>query len=68
LEKAMGLGAGGGTHEWLLLALTAWRQGERQEARAWYDKAAAWLEAHPMTDVLYHFRKEAAELMGIRWP
>jgi serine/threonine protein kinase len=68
LEKAMALGAGGGAHEWLLLALIAWRQGERAEARAWYDKAAAWLETHPMTDTLYHFRKEAVDVMGVRWP
>jgi hypothetical protein len=68
LEKAMGLEAGGDAREWLLLAMNAWRQGEREGARAWYDKAAAWLETHPMTDDLYHFRREAADLLGIRWP
>jgi serine/threonine protein kinase len=68
LTKAQDLGAGGDAHEWLLLALTSWRQGERQEARAWYEKAAAWLEQHPLTDTLYHSRREAADLLGLRWP
>jgi serine/threonine protein kinase len=68
LEKSMELGAGGDAGDWLLLAMTAWQQGKHQQARAWYDQAARWLEKNPLTDELYHHRREAADLLGIRWP
>jgi serine/threonine protein kinase len=68
LEKSMELAAGGDANDWLVLSMNCWHQGEQKEARTWYDKAADWLESHPPTDELYHLRRDAAKLLGIRWP
>jgi eukaryotic-like serine/threonine-protein kinase len=68
LDKCLEQSAGGRCRDWLLAAFIAWRLGEHGAARKEYDKADRWLKKNPMTDELYHFRKEASELMGIRWP
>jgi hypothetical protein len=68
LDKSMELSGGGDPNDWLVLAMLAWKKGQREEARRWYDQSAQWLQAHPLTDELYHLRKEAAERMGIRSP
>jgi tetratricopeptide (TPR) repeat protein len=68
MEKAMELSSGGDARDWLILTMIFWRQGENEEARTWYKKAAEWMENKPLTDDTYHFRKEAAGLMGIIWP
>jgi serine/threonine protein kinase/Flp pilus assembly protein TadD len=68
LRKSMELSAGGDAYDWLILALIAWKDGERTEARKWYDQSARWMQTHSPSDDLYHLRKEAADLMDIRWP
>ncbi len=68
LNKSLEWKESGAPQNWLLQAMIAWRLNERRQAREWYDRAAAWLEDHPMTDELYHVRKEAADMMGIDWP
>jgi serine/threonine protein kinase len=65
LERSMELAGGGDANDWLALALVCWHQGARDEARSWYDRSARWLETHPVTDELYHARREAAELLGV---
>ena len=68
IDKSMELDAGDNAQNWLLLAMVNWKLNRQQAAQTWYAKAAAWLEKNPMTDELYHFRREASDMMGIRWP
>jgi serine/threonine protein kinase len=68
LDKAMALSAGGNARDWLILAMVCWRQGEQAESRRWCSQAICWMENHPVTDDLYHLGRDAAALLGIRWP
>jgi tetratricopeptide (TPR) repeat protein len=69
LEKSMHLGKGGGASEWLFLAMARWRLGEKEQARALYDKALAWIEKSELQyDELDSFSTEAATLMGLPDP
>jgi Tfp pilus assembly protein PilF len=65
LERSMELAAGGDANDWLPLAMICWQQGQRGEARSWYDRSNHWLEKHSMTDELYHARCEASKLLDI---
>jgi hypothetical protein len=55
------------------LAMAHWQQGEKVEARHWYDRAVRWMEKNkqllentkPHQAELRRFRAEAAELLGI---
>jgi tetratricopeptide (TPR) repeat protein len=65
IRKSMELGAGGEALDWLFLAMARWRQGDRDEARRWYDKAVAWIDDHPSAEgKLRDTRREAAALIG----
>ena len=68
IKRSMELGADNPVQNWLLLAMIHWRRDEQQQARVWSSKAAGWFEHNPMTDELFHSRREATEMMGIRWP
>jgi eukaryotic-like serine/threonine-protein kinase len=68
IDKSMELDPGDNAQNWLLLAMVNWKLNRQQEAQTWYAKAAAWLEKNPMTDELFHLRREASDMMGIRWP
>ena len=69
LEKAMELSSGGGEHDWFFLAVAHWELGAKEEARAWYDKAIAWMDENdPQNDELILFRAEAEELLGLSTP
>jgi tetratricopeptide (TPR) repeat protein len=39
LEKAVELGKGGSTINWLYLAMARWKLGDKDKAREWYDRA-----------------------------
>ena len=48
-----------------------WQLGHKDEARTWYDKAAAWMEKDNHgggEDELIRFRAEAAALLGVQPP
>jgi serine/threonine protein kinase/Flp pilus assembly protein TadD len=48
------------------LAMAHWQLGRVGEARAWYDKAVAWMEKNgPKDKELLRFRAEAAALLGL---
>jgi serine/threonine protein kinase/Tfp pilus assembly protein PilF len=48
----------------LFLAMVHWQLGHKDEARAWYDRAVAWMDKHrPKNEELLRFRAEAEELM-----
>jgi uncharacterized protein HemY len=65
LEKSMDLTSGGDGSDWLFLAMAHARLENGNEARAWYDKAIAWIEEHrPDDEELGRFREEAEELLG----
>jgi hypothetical protein len=44
-----------------------WQMGHKDEARAWYDKALAWMDKHAGYKYreLVRLRDEAAELLGL---
>ncbi|MEK7685478.1 MAG: serine/threonine-protein kinase [Verrucomicrobiota bacterium] len=66
LRKSMELANGGDAQQWLFLAMSHWQRQDRQQARQWYDKAAAWIEkTHPADEVYVRFRAEAASLLGV---
>ena len=43
-RKTMQLPTSGADGTWLILAVAQWQLGERESARAWYDRGAAWME------------------------
>jgi serine/threonine protein kinase/Flp pilus assembly protein TadD len=67
LEKSMKLGRGGNSGDWFFLAMITWRQGDKEAARAWFEKAARWMEQNaPRSEELRRFRAEAATLLEIK--
>jgi tetratricopeptide (TPR) repeat protein len=49
---------------WFILAMAHWQQGDKAEARKWFDKAVAWTEEKdPKNAELRGFWTEVAELM-----
>jgi len=65
LHKTMELANGGDAQQWLFLAMAHWQKGDRLQARQWYDKAVAWIEANrPANEEYDRFRAEAAEVLG----
>ena len=43
-----------------------WQLGEKDKARAWYDRAVQWMDKNePKNEELRRFRTEAAELLGV---
>jgi tetratricopeptide (TPR) repeat protein len=69
LEKSIELHEGGNGFDWFFLALAHWRLGDREQARAWYDKAVAWMDKNkPEDGELKRYRAEAAELLGVKDP
>jgi Flp pilus assembly protein TadD len=64
LEKAMELRHGGDASDWLFLAMAHWRLGAKDQARGWYERAAAEIATNRTIDEeLARFRDEAADLI-----
>src|SRR5262249_19861455 len=65
LEKSMALSQGGDCGDWLFLAMAHWQRGEKDRARAWYDKATRLMDQQAAKhEEWQHFRAEAEELFG----
>ncbi len=65
LEEAMRLRADGDSCDWFFMAMSHWRLGKRDEARAWFDRAVQGMErAGPPDDEMRRFRAEAEALLG----
>jgi tetratricopeptide (TPR) repeat protein len=65
-EKSMELRKGGDAGDWFFLAMCHWQLGEKDDARAWYDKAVEWTEKNqPKNTQLRRYRTEAEELLEI---
>jgi Flp pilus assembly protein TadD len=66
LEKARQLGRRSDEIGALFLAMAHWRQGDRQQARKWYEQALERSRGNKSPDGdLRRYRTEAAELLGI---
>jgi tetratricopeptide (TPR) repeat protein/serine/threonine protein kinase len=74
LEQSMELRKGGDSFDWFFLAMAHWRQGNHDEARKTYDKAAEWMEKNKETleknnsqaEELHRFRSEAEEVLELK--
>jgi superkiller protein 3 len=66
LDMSMVLRNGGDSNEWFFLAMAHWQQGNKADARKWYDKGVEWMDKNqPENKELRRFRAEAAELLGV---
>jgi len=69
LHRAMELRNEGDSFDWFFLALVHLKQGRRDDARQWYDKAVKWYQrAMPFDRELYRFQVEAARELGLTQP
>ena len=69
LRESMLLRDGGDANDWLFMAMICQRQGQRDEAKAWFSRSLVWLKAHAAEDLLLsQFRDEAASLLGLARP
>jgi tetratricopeptide (TPR) repeat protein len=51
---------------WYHLAMAYWQEGDKEQARQWYSKAATWMENNSFrNDDFVRLRDEAAALMGM---
>jgi tetratricopeptide (TPR) repeat protein len=67
LEKSMGFRNGDDeAFNGFFLAMAHWQLGQRDQARTWYDRAAAWMEKNgPRDKELIRFRAEASALLDV---
>jgi serine/threonine protein kinase/uncharacterized protein HemY len=65
LRKATELHSGGDGWEWFFLAMAHWQLGERQQARAWYERGRRWAEDRPKASSARRAQAEAAALLGL---
>jgi tetratricopeptide (TPR) repeat protein/serine/threonine protein kinase len=68
LEKSCALQEapkGGDAGQWFCLALAHRQLGNQEEARHWYDRAAAWVEKNGQDEEIRCFQAEAAELLAV---
>ena len=63
-ERSMALQKGGWAYDFFLVAMVRCQNGDKDEARKWFDKAVAWTKANGAKNVeLRQFWSEAAELL-----
>jgi serine/threonine protein kinase/uncharacterized protein HemY len=65
LRKAMALRSGGDGWEWFFLAMARWQLGDRQQARACYERGRRWTEDRPKASGARRAQAEAAALLGL---
>jgi serine/threonine protein kinase/Flp pilus assembly protein TadD len=69
LMKGVQLRQGGDSFDFFFLAMAHWQLGEKDKARAWYDRAVAWMDKNsPQNEELKRFRAEATALLGLAKP
>jgi uncharacterized protein HemY len=70
LEQAIRLGKADNSKNafnGFFLAMAHWQLGDKDKARAWFDKSLAWMEKSKKDDVeLKRLRAEAADLLGVK--
>jgi len=66
LHRSIELRDEGDSFDWFFLALVHLKQGRKEQARDWYDKAVRWYQQHlPYNRELYRFQVEAAHELGL---
>jgi uncharacterized protein HemY len=66
LNKSIQLAKRGDSSDYFFLAMAHWQLNEKDKARAWYEKAVAWVDKHkPNDEELKRFRAEATALLGL---
>jgi len=70
LQRSTDLSNGGDAQDWFFLAAIHQQQGDRAQARRWYDRAVAWVRQNPGGDKaqaaeLREFRDEVARVLGL---
>jgi serine/threonine protein kinase/Flp pilus assembly protein TadD len=66
LTESMRLHKGGDATDWFFLAMAHWQLGDKEQGRAWYDRAVQWMDKkQPSDEELRQFRAEAAELLKV---
>jgi tetratricopeptide (TPR) repeat protein len=66
LNKSIQLRKGGDSTDFFFLAMAQWQLNEKDKARAWYERAVAWMDKHnPQNKELKRFREEATALLGL---
>ena len=66
LKRSQELNYGGVGADQFFLAMSYWRLGDQTQAKAWYDRAIAWMAKNqPMNEDYLRFRAEASELLGL---
>lgn len=69
LERSVEIRKGGDSCDGFFLARAPGRLGDREPARPWSDRAAAWMDRHnPGEDERKRFRAGAAALLGVKDP
>jgi tetratricopeptide (TPR) repeat protein len=64
--KSVQFRKGGDSFDFFFLAMAHWQLGEKDKARAWYDRAVAWMDKNgPQDQELKRFRAEAAALLDL---
>jgi serine/threonine-protein kinase len=69
LEKSCALDdpRGGDSAQWFFLAMAHWQLGEKDKARAWYERAVQWMDKNqPGDELLRRLQAEAAELLELK--
>src|SRR5262249_50832599 len=67
LDKSRELRNGGDAFDWYFLSMAQWQQGNKDEARRWYDKAAGWREQHAKdNEELQRFEVEAQGVLEMK--
>src|SRR5262249_54340066 len=67
LKKSVELRQGGDSFDFFFLAMAHWQLGEKEKARAYFDRAVRWMEQNkPRDEELCRFRAEAAGLLGVK--
>jgi serine/threonine protein kinase/Tfp pilus assembly protein PilF len=65
-QESMKRNNDGDPADWFILAMIAWREGDRQQARQWYDRSVQWMKrTRLLTDDLVRFWAETEEIMGM---
>jgi hypothetical protein len=66
MKQRMARTSGGGGPDWFYLAMALWKEGAREQARTWFQKAASWTDQRrPKDDELRRLRAEAAAVLHL---
>jgi serine/threonine protein kinase/uncharacterized protein HemY len=66
LERSLRLRKEGDPFAGLFLAMAHWQNGDKDQARKWFQQGVEWMRNDPQHEELPRYRAEAAELLGIK--